>query len=220
MPAFACIAVLRGYTPQRFKENARPDLLDMENKLAKNCGIYQLDKKIFLHYHKNIQYPISGIGENEEVPAMKYVIGCDNAAVGLKNTLKAYMESLGAEVEDVGCYESTDPTYYPVVAERLCKKIIDSGYTMRGVLICGTGLGMAMCANKFPGIRAGVCHDGFSAERLALSNNGNVICFGERVVGPELAKKNLKEWMGLTFKDGPSTPKVQAICDIEAETMK
>ena len=105
--------------------------------------------------------------------------------------------------------------------ERIRKvTIIDSGYTMRGVLICGTGLGMAMCANKFPGIRAGVCHDGFSAERLALSNNGNVICFGERVVGPELAKKNLKEWMGLTFKDGPSTPKVQAICDIEAETMK
>ncbi len=148
------------------------------------------------------------------------IIGCDNAAVDLKNDLKAFMEARGYEVENVGCDSKDDPTYYPVIAERVCEKIIASGYTKRGVLICGTGLGMAMCANKFPGIRAGVCHDSFSGERLALSNNGNVICFGERVIGVKLAEKILGEWLELEFKDGSSTPKVEAIKDIEKKTMK
>lgn len=150
----------------------------------------------------------------------KIVIGCDNAAVELKNGLIKMMEAKGYEVENVGVDSSDDNTYYPLVAEKVCKKIIESNYTIRGVLVCGTGLGMAMCANKFKGIRAGVCHDNFSAERLALSNNGNVICFGARVVGPKLAEKVLAEWLELEFKDGSSTPKVEAIKNIEKETMK
>jgi len=149
-----------------------------------------------------------------------YVIGCDNAAVSLKNVLKAHMESLGAQVEDVGCFDTNDPEVYPNIAKRVCDRVIESQYETFGVLVCGTGLGMAMTANKFRGIRAGVAHDIFSAERLALSNKGNVICFGERVVGAELAKKCLQTWMGLEFKDGSSTPKVQAICNIEMRTMK
>ena len=149
----------------------------------------------------------------------KYVIGCDNAAVDLKNILKNHMEKLGFIVEDMGCFSSDDSTYYPYIAEKVCNNIIESNYEKHGILICGTGLGMAMCANKFKGIRAGVCHDSFSAERLALSNDGNVICFGARVIGPELAKKILKEWVGLTFKDGPSTPKVNAIKELESKTM-
>jgi ribose 5-phosphate isomerase B len=150
----------------------------------------------------------------------EFIIGCDNAAVELKDILKEYLTLQGAQVEDVGCFESADPTYYPDIAARLCEKIIASGYEKRGVLICGTGLGMAMTANKFKGIRAGVCHDSYSAERLALSNNGNVICFGARVIAPELAKKILGEWISLEFKDGSSTPKVAAIRDIEEETMR
>lgn len=148
------------------------------------------------------------------------VIGCDNAAVHMKNELTRYMEALGYAVENEGCDSADDPTYYPVVAERVCRRIMDSGYQKEGVLICGTGLGMAMCANKFPGIRAGVCHDSFSGERLKLSNNGNVICFGERVIGLELAKKILGEWLKLEFQDGSSTPKVDAIRSLETETMK
>ena len=143
------------------------------------------------------------------------VVGCDNAAVGLKNILIDHIKKLGYEVENVGCDSADDSTYYPLVAERACKSIIDSGFGKEGVLICGTGIGMCITANKFKGIRAGVCHDNFSAERLKLSNNGNVICFGERVVGPELAKKILTEWLSLTFKDGSSTPKVEAIINIE-----
>jgi ribose 5-phosphate isomerase B len=74
---------------------------------------------------------------------------------------------------------------------------------------------MAISANKFKGIRAGVCHDPYSAERLKLSNNGNVLCMGERVIGVELAKKILWEWLNLEFVDSPSTPKVEAINEIE-----
>ena len=148
------------------------------------------------------------------------VIGCDNAAVNMKNALMKFMQDKGYTVENVGCDSSDDPTYYPYIAEKLCEKIIESNYEKEGVLICGTGLGMAMTANKFPGIRAGVCHDSFSGERLKLSNNGNVIRFGERVVGVELAKKILGEWLTLEFKDGSSTPKVEAISIVEKKNLK
>jgi ribose 5-phosphate isomerase B len=79
---------------------------------------------------------------------------------------------------------------------------------------------MAMTANKFKGIRAAVCHDNFSAERSILSNNGNVLCMGERVIGHELAKKITGEWITLEFKDGLSTPKVQEIIDIESANFR
>ncbi len=148
------------------------------------------------------------------------VIGCDNAAVELKDALIAFLESKGMNVENMGCDSADDPTYYPNVAKKVCERIIESDYTKRGVLVCGTGIGMAMTANKFKGIRAAVCHDNFSAERSVLSNNGNVICMGERVIGHELAKKILGEWITLEFKDGNSTPKVQEIIDIETNNMK
>lgn len=159
-------------------------------------------------------------GKERRNPMKTFVIGCDNAAVSLKNTLKQFVVAQGYEVEDVGCFTAQDSIYYPYVAEKVCKRIIDSDYEKQGILVCGTGLGMAMTANKFMGIRAGVCHDIFSAERLALSNNGNVICFGERIIGPELAKKCLKEFIDLKYKDGPSTPKVNAITEIELQNMK
>ncbi|NMA79264.1 MAG: ribose 5-phosphate isomerase B [Clostridiales bacterium] len=143
------------------------------------------------------------------------IIGCDNAAVDMKNAIKTLLIEKNINVEDVGCFSKDDDTYYPDIAKRLCEKIIDSGYKKRGILICGTGIGMAMTANKFKGIRAAVCHDNFSAERSILSNNGNVLCMGERVIGIELAKKITSEWIELEFKDGNSTPKVAAITEIE-----
>lgn len=151
---------------------------------------------------------------------MKIVIGCDNAAVTMKDTIKKLLLAKGIETEDVGCFTSDDPTYYPLVAKKVCEAIIESGYQKRGILICGTGIGMCMTANKFKGIRAAVCHDIYSTERSILSNNGNVLCMGERVIGMELAKKMVERWLELTFVDGSSTPKVAAIIDIEAENMK
>ncbi len=148
------------------------------------------------------------------------VIGCDNAAVSLKDTIKKYVESLGFTVEDVGCFASEDPTVYPVIAEKLCQEIQKSDFAKDGILICGTGIGMAMSANKCKGIRAAVCHDNFSAERAKLSNDANVLCMGERVIGPELAKKITKEWLSLSFVDGSSTPKVNAMKEIERQNFK
>ena len=127
------------------------------------------------------------------------VIGCDNAAVSMKEMLADFLISKGVSVENMGCDSPDDPTNYPTVAKRVCERIIESGYKKRGILVCGTGIGMAMTANKFKGIRAAVCHDNFSAERSVLSNNGNVLCMGERVIGHELAKKIVGEWITLEF---------------------
>ncbi len=149
----------------------------------------------------------------------KIVIGCDDAAIRLKDILIDVMKEKGYEVENVGCDSADDNIYYPYVAKKVCDKIIESNYEKRGVLICGTGLGMAMTANKFKGIRAGVCHDIFSAERLQLSNDGNVLCMGERVIGVELAKKILERWLELDFIDGPSTAKVNAIKELETANL-
>lgn len=152
--------------------------------------------------------------------ARKMVVGCDDAACDLKNYLIGVLQKEGIEVEDVGVADASDKTVYPLVAERVAKAIIESGYEKHGLLICGTGIGMAISVNKFPGIYAAVCHDQFSTERAKLSNNGNVICMGARVIGPELAKMNLLQWIGLTFKEGSSTPKVNAIKEIERRNMK
>jgi ribose 5-phosphate isomerase B len=156
----------------------------------------------------------------KEKSMLDVVMGCDEAAVNLKNTLKKMLEDLGIAVEDLGVADATDKTAYPVVAAGVCRKIIESGYRKRGVLICGTGIGMCMSANKFRGIRAAVCHDIFSARRSILSNNGNVACFGERVIGAELARAILAEWVALEFKEGPSSPKVAEIINLEKENFK
>lgn len=148
------------------------------------------------------------------------VIGCDNAAVELKDIIKNNLEEKGVKVEDVGAITSEDTTYYPLVAEKVAKKVQESDFEKRGILICGTGIGMAMTANKFKGIRAAVCHENYSAERSILSNNGNVLCMGARVIGPELAKKIVHEWITLEFVDGSSTPKVEAMNDIENKNFK
>lgn len=151
---------------------------------------------------------------------MTIVIGCDNAAVTMKRMLIAFLEGKGIAVKDMGCDSPDDPTYYPTIAARVCDTIKLSGYSYRGILICGTGIGMCITANKFRGIRAAVCHDSFSAERAILSNNSNVLCMGERVIGFELAKKITAEWVSLTFCDGPSTPKVQEILAFENQNMR
>lgn len=150
----------------------------------------------------------------------KIIIGCDNAAVELKNQIKEYVVKLGYSIEDVGVKSSSDETYYPEIAERVCKKIMEGGYEAEGILVCGTGIGMAMTANKNKGIRAAVCHDIYSTQRSKLSNKSNVMCIGARVIGFEHAKMLVKEWLELEFQDGSSTPKVEAIYNVENETMK
>ena len=153
--------------------------------------------------------------------AKPIVIGCDNAAVELKNTLKSVLDELNIAYEDVGVNAHTDDTVYPAVAERVCQTIIASNYEKEGVILCGTGIGMAMTANKFPGIFAAVCHDSYSAERARLSNDGNVICMGARIIGPELAKKIFREWLTLVYVPGGSSqPKVDVMRAIDRSVQR
>ena len=142
------------------------------------------------------------------------VLGCDNAAVDFKNTLVAFLKTKGYEVEDAGVTDSSDGTAYALVAEKVAN-IVLAAPGKRGILFCGTGIGMAISANKVPGIRAACIHDAFSAERAALSNDANIVTMGARVIGIELAKKLLLEWLSLHYKDGPSTPKIEAIHEVE-----
>jgi len=144
-----------------------------------------------------------------------FVVGCDNAALWLKESLIQCLCEAGCQVEDIGCRDNTDETPYAAVAESVCNTIRQSGYVKKGLLLCGTGIGMCMAANKMPGIRAAVCHDLFSAERSVLSNNANVICMGERVIGRGHARRLLERWIALEFVDGSSTPKVEAIMALE-----
>ncbi len=148
------------------------------------------------------------------------VLGCDNAAVGLMSEIRAFLDERSIKYIFVGVENSSDNTYYPLVAQSVAEEIIASNYQKDGLLICGTGIGMSITANKFPGIYAALCHDNYSAERARLSNNANVLCMGARVVGPELAKKILAEWLNLEFKGGPSQLKVSVIKDIEEKLYK
>ena len=90
---------------------------------------------------------------------VRIILGCDNAAVSLKNEITAFLKSKGVDVEDMGVMDASDETPYPEVAARVAKRIIKSGYADKGILICGTGIGMAIAANKFPGIYAAQVHD-------------------------------------------------------------
>ena len=143
------------------------------------------------------------------------LIGCDEAAFGLKETIKAHLQSLGVNVVDYGVH-STDPVDYPDIAVQVAKDVA-AKKSDRAILICGTGIGMAITANKVPGVYAACAHDTFSAERARKSNNAQVLTMGARVIGPELAKQIVDHWMASEFAGGSSARKVEKIIKIEQE---
>ncbi|KAJ4291781.1 hypothetical protein N0V90_009676 [Kalmusia sp. IMI 367209] len=153
---------------------------------------------------------------------LRIAIGCDDAGVSYK---KAIIKDLEADkrvesVTDVGVPENTDKTAYPHIAVDAAQ-LVAEGKADRAILICGTGLGVAISANKVPGIRAVTAHDSFSVERAILSNDAQVLCMGERVVGIELARRLAKEWLGYRFDpNSASAKKVQAIMDHEKKNYK
>ena len=144
---------------------------------------------------------------------MKIAIGCDEAGFSLKMAILEMLRSEGNEVEDYGCFDES-PVLYPDVAYCVARAVAD-GKQERGILICGTGIGMCITANKVPGIRAAVCHDSFSTVRSRCSNNAQIMCMGARVIGPELAKQLVDLWMKYDFAGGTSVPKVCRIEEIE-----
>jgi ribose 5-phosphate isomerase B len=137
--------------------------------------------------------------------ALRIVIGADDAGFAYKEALKADLEADGrvTEVVDVGvAADATTP--YPDVARAAAEMVAD-GRADRALLVCGTGLGMAIAANKVPGVRAVTAHDGFSVERSVLSNNAQVLALGQRVVGLELARRLVREWLGYEFDPGSAS---------------
>ena len=142
-------------------------------------------------------------------------IGCDEAAFEMKEAIKAYMKSLGYEVEDYGVYD-TNPVLYPDVAVKVATAVA-SGKHERGILICGTGIGMAITANKVPGIRAAQCHDPYSAERARMSNDAQIMTMGARVIGIELAKMLVSIWLKAEFQGGRSQPKVDKMIEYDKQ---
>ena len=150
------------------------------------------------------------------------VVGGDNAGFSYKDIIKADLEkdSRVTKVTDVGVIHDEDKTAYPYVAIDAAK-LIAAGEADRALLICGTGLGVAISANKVPGIRAVTAHDSYSVERSVLSNDAQVLCMGQRVVGIELARRLVKEWLGYTFDpESASAEKVKAISAHESRHTK
>jgi len=148
------------------------------------------------------------------------VLGCDSAGIDLMKEIRSFLADQGIKSTYLGVESLADDTAYPTVAQRVVDEIVRNGYRKEGILICGTGIGMSITANKNIGIYAAVCHDAYSAERARLSNDTNVLCMGARVIGPELAKKIVKEWLSFEFQGGRSTSKLELIHDIERQKFK
>lgn len=148
---------------------------------------------------------------------LRIVVGSDDAGFDYKEALKSDLlgDDRVADVTDVGV-TADENTAYPHVAVAAARMIAE-GKADRALLVCGTGLGVAISANKVPGIRAVTAHDSFSVERSVLSNNAQVLCFGQRVVGLELARRLAREWLGYEFDpQSASAGKVDAICSYES----
>lgn len=141
----------------------------------------------------------------------KIAIGADPNAFSLKNVLIEHIKSLDYEVYD---YSADDPIYANI-AIALAEAVV-RGEHPSGILICGTGIGMSIAANKVPGAYAALCSDAYSTERARLSNNANIMTLGAQVIGPELAKSLVTIWLGNQYvPGGRSEPKIQRICQYE-----
>ncbi|WP_157150388.1 ribose 5-phosphate isomerase B [Brachyspira sp. SAP_772] len=144
---------------------------------------------------------------------MKIAIGCDHSAIELKKEIIKYLEELGHSVTDFGTH-TTESVDYPIYGKKVAEEVANGNFD-GGVLICGTGIGISLAANKVKGIRAAVCSEPYSAKLSKLHNNSNIIAFGARVVGVDLAKMIVKEWIDAEFEGGRHAKRVGLITKIE-----
>ena len=140
-------------------------------------------------------------------------IGADSAGYELKGEVKNHLESLGYEVTDCGC-DSAASCHYPEFASRVCEKVQGDNDSF-GILICGTGIGMSMCANKHKGIRAALCSDTYSAKMTRAHNDANLICLGARVIGPCLALEIIDAFLSAEFEGGRHSIRLDMMAEIE-----
>ena len=144
---------------------------------------------------------------------MKFYIATDHAGIDLKDITVEMLRAKGHEVEDLGPY-SKDRVDYPDYAVKVCENVLNDS-SAQGILICGSGIGMSMAANRFHGIRAALCHDAYSATVARGHNDANVLCFGERIVGVGVAESILDAWIAGTFEGGRHCGRVDKIEAIE-----
>ena len=144
---------------------------------------------------------------------MKIAIGCDHGGLEHKNAIAEHLKELGYKVEDFGIYEQVSVDY-PQIAKKVCQSI-QKGDNKLGILVCGTGIGMSIAANKFKGIRAAACSEHFSAKYTRLHNNSNVLCLGGRVIGVGTAVELAELFVKTEFEGGRHQRRVDMITDIE-----
>lgn len=140
---------------------------------------------------------------------MKLAIGSDHVGLELKPTIIKYLEELGHEVTDFGPYTS-ERTDYPIYGKKVAKEVAAGNFDS-GILICGTGVGISISANKVKGIRAVVCSEPYSAKLSKEHNNTNILAFGSRVVGSELAKMIVKDWLDAKFEGGRHSKRIEML---------
>jgi ribose 5-phosphate isomerase B len=148
---------------------------------------------------------------------MKIAVGSDHHGFQMKEAVKEHLTSLGHEVTDHGCH-SVEEVDYPDIAVVVAGEVA-AGEAERAVLVCGTGIGMAIAACKVPGVRAAAVADPYSAERAQKSNNAQVLCLGAKVVGPEVATLLLDHWLESEFQGGASARKVAKIDALDARAL-
>ena len=141
-------------------------------------------------------------------------VGCDHAGYALKSELVGYLEELGYETLDFGA-NSHDRVDYPDYGAAVGRAITE-GKADLGVLVCGSGIGIGIAANKISGVRAATVHDVTSAHLAREHNNANIICFGERLIGPEIARESLVAFLNAEFQGGRHAERVQKISDLES----
>ena len=144
---------------------------------------------------------------------MKIAMGADHGGYSLKEVVKKHLVEAGHEVLDLGTHD-TDSCNYPVYAEKVAYAVADKEADL-GVLICGTGIGMSIAANKVKGIRAAAVSDCFTAQATREHNDSNIICLGERIVGPGLAMRIVDTWLEASFQGGRHQTRVDMICELE-----
>lgn len=149
---------------------------------------------------------------------MKLALGCDHGGYRLKEEIKKLLDEEGLTYQDFGCY-STEAVDYPDMAQAVGEAVA-AGDFAKGIVCCGTGIGVNIAANKIPGVRAALCHDTFSAKATREHNDSNVLTMGERVIGFGLAREIVKAWLGAEFTGGRHQRRVDKIAQIEAKYKK
>lgn len=141
----------------------------------------------------------------------RIIIGCDHGGLNLKNKVIEHLKEIGYEVEDVGTY-TPDSVDYPIYAKKVAHAVADGKYE-KGIIICGTGIGVSIVANKVKGIRASLCGDPFSAKATRQHNNSNILCMGERVIGAGLALDIVDIWLTTEYEGGRHQKRIDMMED-------